>query len=64
MGINYYAASAAESKYPEYSGSMTHQIGAVRGAAKENTSHVPTPLPTGGIGGIGELVLLSGGHCM
>ena len=31
--INYCMASAAESKHPEYSGRMTHQTGAVQGAA-------------------------------
>lgn len=60
----YRTASAAESKYPEYSGRMTHQIGAVRGAARENTPHFSRLRPTRGILGIGVLVLFSSGHCM
>lgn len=44
--INYRTDSAAQSKHPEYSGSMTHQAGAVQGAAKENTSQFSTLQPT------------------
>lgn len=62
MVINYHTASAAEAKYPEYSGSMTHQIGAVQGAARENTSHFSTLRPTGSILGLGVLVLFSSGR--
>lgn len=62
VAINYRAASAAESKHPEYSGSMTHQIGAVQGAARENTSHFSTLQPTSSIRGTGVLVLLSSGN--
>ena len=59
VAINYGSASAAESKHPEYSGSMTHQIGAVQGAANENTSHFSTLQPTRSISG-GRLVCY---HC-
>lgn len=62
--INYCTASAAESKHPEYSGRMTHQIGAVQGAARENTSHFSTLQPTSGISGIDVLVVLSSGQHM
>lgn len=64
MAINYRTASAAESKHPEYSGRMTHQIGAVQGAARENTSHFSTLQPTSGSAGLDVLVLRSSGHCM
>lgn len=64
VAINYGSASAAESKHPEYSGSMTHQIGAVQGAAKENASHFSTLQPTRSIWGgqVGVLSMPSSGH--
>lgn len=42
VAINYPAASAAESKFPECSDSMTHQTVAVQGAASENITVVYT----------------------
>ena len=62
MAINYPAASAAESKFPECSDSMTHQTVAVQGAASENTSQPSALWPTGW--GISVFPLLSSGHYM
>lgn len=47
-----------------YSGSMTHQIGAVQGAARENTSHLSTLQTTRSTAGSGVLGVPSNGHWM
>lgn len=47
-----------------YSGSMTHQIGAVQGAARENTSHLSTLQTTRSTAGSGVLRVPSNGHWM
>lgn len=45
-----------------YSGSMTHQIGAVQGAARENTSRLSTLQTTRSTAGSGVLGVPSNGH--
>lgn len=55
-------ASAAGFKHPEYSGRMTHQIAAVQGAARENTSHFSTLQPKTGRWEVGVMALHSGGR--